>query len=248
MSQLRGRTAIVTGGSRGIGRAVVEELAAHGARVAFTYLRSAETAREVCRGVEDAGGIAAAFQHDAADYAAARTVVDAVVERWGEVDVLVNNAGITRDRALALMQEDDWRSVLDTNLHGTIAMSRAVITAFLKQKRGAIVNVSSVSGLAGLPGQTNYSASKAGILGFTKALAREVARYGIRVNAVAPGYIETDMLAAMPEKARDTAFSAIPMRRCGQAAEVARVVRFLVSDEASYLTGQVIAVDGGLHT
>jgi len=219
---LAGKVAILTGGARGIGRAVALELIAHGVKVAFTYHHSKDAAVQLCEEIEAGGGAVAAYRHDVSDYGGAKSVFDTVLAHWGRVDLLVNNAGIKRDRALALMQEEDWRSVIDTNLYGTINLTRAVITAFVKQKSGSIVNITSVSGLTGLPGQTNYSASKAGIIGFTKALAKEVARYGITINAVAPGFIATDMLDNMPEKARTHMLSLIPMQRCGDPVEVAR--------------------------
>ena len=238
---LSDKVAIVTGGTRGIGRAIVEALSADGARVVLTYASNSALADEIADGEN-----IFAFKADVADSARAAEVVKEVRESLGRIDILVNNAGITRDKLLVRMSKADWDAVLDTNLKGLYNFTRPVSIAMLKQRSGTILNVSSISGLVGLPGQTNYSASKAGMIGFTKALAKELARAGITVNALALGLIETDMTREMAEEHRQKALEQIPLGRYGQPSEVARIAKFLVSEEAVYITGQVIQVDGGL--
>lgn len=240
------KAAIVTGAARGIGRAIALELAKEGADVAFTFLKSKEEAQKLTRDIEAAGRKALAVQTDVRDFSKAKELIEGVKNTFGRLDILVNNAGITKDKALMMMTYEDWQEVIDTNLGGTFNVTRQAIVTFLKQKNGNIVNISSVSGVAGMSRQTNYAASKAGIIGFTKSLAREVAAYGIRVNAVAPGFIETDMLSGLKEEYRKELIERIPLARFGNVKEISGVVKFLLSDAASFITGQVIVVDGGL--
>jgi 3-oxoacyl-[acyl-carrier protein] reductase len=231
----------VTGGSRGIGVAVCRELAAAGARVAVNYRASAEAAEGLAGEI---GGIAVGG--DVADAEQAQAVVAAAEEGLGEIDILVNNAGITRDTLLARMSEDDWRAVLSTNLDGAFHTCKAVSRKMLKRRAGVIVNMTSFVGLHGNPGQANYAASKAGIIGFTKALAKELGPRGVRVNAVAPGYIDTELTQGLPEELRELLLANTPLGRLGEPRDVATAVRFLCSDEASFVTGEIMLVDGGL--
>jgi 3-oxoacyl-[acyl-carrier protein] reductase len=246
MSEFEGRTAIVTGGSRGIGRAIVKELASRGARVAFTFTKNQEMADEVVKEVKETGGTAVGFKADAADAAAASQVVRDTKAEFGSVDYLVNNAGITRDKLIMMMSEEDWDVVLDTNLKGVFNITKPAVSIMVRQRRGSILNVTSISGVVGMPGQTNYSASKAAMIGFTKSLAKEIAKRNITVNALALGLIETDMTAGLPDEYKQKMLEQIPLGRYGTPQEAARVALFLLSDDARYITGQVVQLDGGL--
>ena len=243
---LQGKCALVTGGSRGIGRAVCLELARQGARVAVNYAGNAAAAEETVKACEALGAEAFAIQADVADAAACEAMVKEVLPRFGRLDILVNNAGVTRDGLMPMMKEADWDAVLDTNLKGAFHCMKAVYRPMMKQKYGRIVNLSSIVGLRGNAGQANYAASKAGLIGLTKSMAKELAGRNVTVNAVAPGFIDTDMTAALPEKAREAMLSTIPMGRLGQAEDVARAVAFFAGDASAYVTGQVLCVDGGM--
>lgn len=245
---LKDRIGIVTGGSRGIGRVIVRELAASGAKVAFTYVKSDQDARRLLQEIHHAGSEALSFKGDVRDYDMCREFTEQTKAYFGGLDFLVNNAGITRDKAFMMMEKEDWRDVIDINLSGYFNMARSCIVTFLKQKKGNIVNISSISGISGIARQVNYSASKAGIIGLTRALAREVAPYNIRVNCVAPGFIETDMLGILRDALKDKYRRAVPLGRFGDPKDVAKTVLFLLGEQSNYITGQVIKVDGGLHT
>lgn len=233
----------MTGATRGLGRAIALKLAQQGANIAFNYLNNKKLADELSQEIKKLGVSVLSFQADIKDFNKVQEMKDAVLEKFDTFDILVNNAGIVRDKSLAMMAEEDWDSVLDTNLKGTFNMTRAAIFTFVKKRQGDIINISSLSGLKGIPGQTNYAASKGGIIAFTRSLAREVASFNIRVNAVAPGFIETEMVTGLDLK---KTIDLIPLGRLGKATEVAEVVDFLLTKEASYITGQVIQIDGGL--
>jgi len=243
---LEGRVAIVTGGSRGIGRAVASELAANGAAVVVNYNNSPEKAGEVVAEIESAGGRAIAFQADVSNFEAAQGLVKFSIETYGDLHILVNNAGITRDMVIMMMPEEDWDTVINTNLKSTFSCSKAAVKYMMRKRYGRIINMASIAGQMGNAGQTNYSASKGGQIAFTKALAREVAARNITVNAIAPGFVNTEILEKMPEGSLETALKMVPLARIGQPEEIGYAVAFLASDQAAYITGQVLGVDGGM--
>lgn len=243
---LSGKIALVTGGSRGIGRAIVLRLSEAGAAVAFTYRSRKEEADSLVAELQAKGCKAAAYQSDAANTAQSNEVVQAVIKEFGRLDILVNNAGITKDGLLMRMSEEDWDSVIATNLKSVFNFTKAACRQMMSQQAGKIINISSVVGLVGNPGQANYVASKAGVIGFTKSIAKELASRNIQVNAIAPGFIETDMTEKLNEKQKESILGIIPMKRMAKPEEVAGVVCFLASEDSDYITGQTLCVDGGM--
>ncbi len=243
---LNGKVALVTGASRGIGRQIALTLAGYGADIIVNYNGSQEKAEAVAAEIRELGRKAAAVQCSVADFNACGEMITTMLAEFGHIDILVNNAGITKDNLVMKMTEEDFSQVMDTNLKGTFNTIKHMYRPFLKQKGGRIINLSSVSGILGNAGQANYAASKAGVIGLTKSIARELASRNITVNAVAPGYIETDMTEAMSEQAKEATLSQIPLKRVGKPEDIAEMVAFLASEKASYITGQVISVDGGM--
>lgn len=246
MGQLKGRVAVVTGASRGIGRGIALELAQRGAKIVVNYNSSADAANAVVVAIQELGREALAVQANVAILDDANALIKAATEAFGQVDIVVNNAGTTRDQLIMIMKEEDWDTVIDTNLKSAWNVCKAAVRGMVRKRYGRIINITSVSGITGQAGQTNYSASKAGMIGLTKSLAREVANRNITVNAVAPGFVPTDLTADLPGDLKDQLLNAIPLQRWGTVEEVAHAVAFFASDEASYITGQVLAVDGGL--
>jgi 3-oxoacyl-[acyl-carrier protein] reductase len=247
MKLLEGKVALITGATRGIGKSIAEMYAQQGAKVAFTYAGSVDKAKELEATLSSVTQIKG-YQSDASDFDAAQTLVDEVMAEFGQIDILVNNAGITRDNLLLRMSKDDWDKVIKVNLDSVFNLTKAVIKPMMKAKSGSIINMTSVVGISGNAGQANYAASKAGVIGFTKSVALELGSRNIRCNAIAPGFIETEMTAALDEKATQKWNEAIPMKKLGKTTDVANACIFLGSDMANYITGQTLNVDGGLLT
>mgnify|MGYP000707349199 CR=1 FL=1 len=246
MFSLESKTALVTGGSRGIGRTIATTLAKNGADVALTYARSVDAAKEVQSEIEAMGKKCLIYQADAVEFAGAETVINDVVKQWGKLDILVNNAGITRDTLIMRMSEDQWDDVIDTNLKSVFNYCKAAVRPLMRQRSGSIINISSVVGLSGNAGQTNYAASKAGVIGFTKSLAKEIASRGIRVNVIAPGYIKTEMTDKLAPEVLEAIAKSIPMGYAGDVEDIAAGVVYLACDASKYITGETIRIDGGM--
>jgi 3-oxoacyl-[acyl-carrier protein] reductase len=247
MKLLSGKTALITGGARGIGKAIAMKFAEQGANIAFSDIRLDDAAKALVNELKGLGVEAAAWASDASDFAACDTLANEVVEKFGRIDILVNNAGITRDNLLMRMSEDEWDSVIRVNLKSVFNLTKAVQRTMLKQRSGSIINMTSVVGVNGNAGQSNYAASKAGMIGFTKSIAKEIGSRSVRCNAVAPGFIETEMTAKLPDDVRKTWTETIPLKRAGQANDVADVCLFLASDLSNYVTGQILSVCGGMN-
>lgn len=246
MFDLSGKVAVVTGSSRGIGAGIAQALASQGAKVVVNHRDSAAGAEEVVAAIRAAGGEASVIQADVSEAAEAQRLIKDTIAAYGQLDVLVNNAGTTRDMVIMMLKDDDWDLVIRTNLYSTYYCSKAAVRTMMKRRQGRIINITSVVGLAGQAGQTNYSASKAGIIGFTKSLAKEVGSRGITVNAVAPGYVPTALTDVLGDEAKAAAIEATPLKRLGTVEDIAAAVVYLASDEAAFITGQVLTVDGGL--
>ncbi|WP_313131009.1 3-oxoacyl-[acyl-carrier-protein] reductase [Anaerocolumna sp.] len=243
---LKNKVALVTGASRGIGKAIALTLAGYGAIVVVNYCGSKEKADEIVNQIKENGGTAVAYQADVADFDMVKTMFADITKEFGRIDILVNNAGITRDNLILKMSEEEFDAVINTNLKGVFNCLKQASRIMLKQKEGRIINISSISGVVGNPGQANYCAAKAGVIGITKSLAKELGSRGITVNAVAPGYINTDMTAVLKDELKEKITGLIPLRRLGEVEDIAETIAFLASDKASYITGQIIQVDGGL--
>ena len=243
---LTGKIAIVTGASRGIGRQIAKTLAGYGATVIVNYCGSKEKAEEVVAEIQAAGGEAKTYQGDVSDFDTAKNMITDVKKEFGRIDILVNNAGITRDNLVMKMKEEDFDKVIEVNLKGAFNCMKHVSRIMLKQRSGSIINMSSVSGVIGNAGQINYCASKAGLIGMTKSLAREIGSRGIRVNAIAPGYIRTEMTDILPDEVKEGIVSQVPLKRMGEVEDIAEAVAFLASDKSTYITGQTLQVDGGM--
>jgi len=247
MINVENKVVLVTGGSRGIGEAIVRRFATQGAKVAFTYRSSSDRSDAIVAELNAAGADTAAFQSDAGNFTQAEELVKAVIEKYGQIDVLINNAGITKDNLMLRMSEEQWDTVIETNLKSVFNLTKQVIRPMMKNRSGSIINMSSVVGVFGNAGQANYAASKAGIIGFSKSIAKEIGSRNIRCNVIAPGFIETEMTAELDDKTKDTFLTNIPMKRLGKGDEIADTCLFLASDMSTYISGQVISVCGALN-